>query len=60
MYELYQLTEAGMAEIFTEWHRRWTEDPEAYLSEAENLAQPDDEYGDGAARIFIKIWGELS
>lgn len=49
-----------IADVFTEWHRRWTEEPEAYYSEAESLAQPDDDYGRGAARYFTKIAHEMS
>lgn len=46
------------AQAFTEWHRRWTEEPSRYQSEAAALAEPDDEYGDSAARYFLTIVAE--
>ena len=45
--------------VFTEWHRRWTEDPEGYATYAESLAEPSDTYGQSAARTFRAIAAEL-
>ena len=46
-------------EVFTERHRRWTEDPEGYATYAESLAEPSDTYGQSAARTFRAIAVEL-
>lgn len=48
----------NMARAFEEWHRRWTEEPGRFTSEAESLAQPDDTYGEAAARYFASILAE--
>ena len=44
-----------LAAIFTEWHRRWTETPDKFASWAESLAEPDDDYGHGAAKFFVDL-----
>lgn len=49
------ISQESAAAAFTEWHRRWTDEPARFLSEAESLAEPDDEYGDYAARYFLAI-----
>lgn len=49
---------ANMAKAFEEWHRRWTEEPARFDSEAESMALPGDTYGEGAARYFASILDE--
>ena len=49
------MTQETAAAAFAEWHRRWTEEPTRFKTEAAALAQPDDEYGAGAARYFLAI-----
>ena len=49
-----------IADVFTEWHRRWTTDPEGYLSWAESLAQVAEEYGPAAQRTMLAIARDLS
>ncbi len=59
MTPLYELTEENMASVLEEWHRRWTEQPERFLSEWESLAEADDTYGSAAAAYFVKLVGEV-
>jgi len=49
-----------LADVFAEWHRRWKEEPEAFATWAESIAQPDEEYGPGAARTLLGIAHEMS
>ena len=53
------MTEAQIAAVLSEWHRRWTEAPDRFLSETKALARPDDDYGASGARYFLKIATEL-
>lgn len=50
-------TEEELAAAFTEWLRRYHEEPERFADE-----YPDDEedYGTGCAAYFVKLLGELS
>ena len=46
--------------VFTEWDRRYREDPEAFVSEAVHLLKETAEtYGDSAGPYFIKVMAEL-
>lgn len=54
-----KVDEKEIAAAFTEWHRRWVEEPGRFQSEASALAEPDDDYGQGAMRYFIKVFREL-
>lgn len=47
-----------LAAAFTEWHRRWTEEPARFQSEAESLATPNQTYGENASAYLLKILGE--
>lgn len=52
--------EARFAAAFTEWDRRWREEPERFISEAVHLLKETPEtYGAAAAPYFIAILGEL-
>lgn len=54
---------ASMADLvatFTEWERRYREDPRAFQSEAEKLLNGTPEtYGDACAPYFAKILAEI-
>lgn len=49
---------AALAAAFTEWSRRWREEPSRFASEAEALATPNQTYGERAAAYLLKILGE--
>lgn len=53
-------TPADLAAAFTEWHRRWVEEPARFTSEAESLAMPDATYGERCVAYLLKILGEQS
>lgn len=44
---------------FTEWHRRWVEDPGAFWSEQESLASDDSSYGGACTPYFLSILREV-
>ena len=49
-------TEAELAAAFTEWDRRWREEPERFLSEAEHLSKHTAEsYGAACAPYLIAL-----
>lgn len=49
-----------MAEAFTEWDRRYRENPEQFQSEAEHLLKDTPEtYGQACAPYFLKILSEI-
>lgn len=49
-----------IAEAFTEWERRFREDPESYMSEAAKLLKETPEtYGQACAPYFALILGEV-
>ena len=53
-------TLSQICEAFTEWDRRYREDPEKFMSEAEHLLkQTPKTYGDAAGPYFVKILNEL-
>ena len=50
------VTESQMAKAFTEWDRRYREDPEQFMSEACRLLKSDPAtYGDACAPYFLSI-----
>ena len=53
-------TEAEIRDAFTEWDRRYREEPERFKSEAEHLLRDTPEsYGAACAPYFLKILDEL-
>lgn len=53
-------TEEQIAATFTEWERRYREEPERFLSEAEKLLKETPKsYGAACAPYFLKILGEV-
>jgi hypothetical protein len=53
-------TETKFAAAFTEWDRRYREEPERFMSEATHLLKKTPEtYGAACAPYFMKILKEL-
>lgn len=52
------VTQEQLAAALTEWDRRWREEPDRFLSEAEVLAQDPETYGDEAAPYLLSILRE--
>lgn len=49
-----------LAAAFTEWDRRYREEPERFMSEAEHLLKETPEtYGEGCAPYFVEILNDL-
>ena len=46
---------AQLAAAFTEWERRYREEPERFFSEAEKLAHSPETYGEACAPYFAEI-----
>lgn len=59
MEELWEVTESDLAAAFTEWDRRYREEPERFKSEAEHLLKDTAEtYGDACAPYLLSILDE--
>jgi hypothetical protein len=57
---LIHVSERELAAAFTEWDRRYREEPERFMSEAQHLLKETPQtYGDACAPYLIKILGEL-
>lgn len=52
------VTEAELAAAFTEWDRRWREEPDRFQSEAEHLAGDAESYGEACAPYLLAILEE--
>ncbi len=50
---------AAVAAAFTEWERRFREEPERFLSEAEKMAGSAESYGEACAPYFLSILAEV-
>ena len=56
-----EVTEATLAAAFTEWDRRYREEPERFMSEARHLLKETPEsYGEAAAPYLLMILAEQS
>jgi hypothetical protein len=54
-----EVTEATLAAAFTEWDRRYREEPERFMSEATRLLkQTPETYGEAAAPYLLMILAE--
>jgi hypothetical protein len=54
------MTIPQLASVFTEWERRYREEPERFMSEAEKLLKETPQsYGEGAAPYFVAIARDL-
>lgn len=58
MLAFFETSVPQLAAAFTEWERRWREEPEKFQSEMERLAATSETYGDAAAAYLMKVWGE--
>ena len=57
--ELHEVTENELAAAFTEWDRRYREEPNRFMSEAEHLLKSDPEtYGEACAPYLLSILEE--
>jgi hypothetical protein len=52
------VTEPELAAAFTEWDRRWREEPERFASELEHLAGTAEDYGEACAPYLLAILEE--
>lgn len=58
-YEEVVVTEATLAAAFTEWERRYREEPERFMSEAAKLLKETPEtYGEACAPYLLAILDE--
>ena len=56
MSKKIEVTQEELAKVFTEWERRYREEPEAFQSEAAKLLHEAPEtYGEAAAPYFVFI-----
>lgn len=56
-----EVTEETLAAAFTEWDRRYREEPERFMSEATHLLkQTPETYGEAAAPYLLMILAEQS
>lgn len=53
------VTQAELAAAFTEWRRRFEEEPDRFYSEAEVAAAGAESYGEAAAPYLLAILAEL-
>lgn len=53
-----EVTEAQLATAFTEWERRYREEPERFKSESEKLAGSPESYGEACAPYLLAILAE--
>lgn len=56
--QVTEVTEAGLAAAFTEWERRFREEPERFASEAARLAMGAESYGEACAPYLLAILAE--
>jgi hypothetical protein len=55
------VSEAQLATVFTEWDRRYREEPDRFVSEAVHLLKETPEtYGEACAPYFIQIFRDLN
>lgn len=60
MSEKIEITQKELAKVFTEWERRYREDPEAFQSEAAKLLHETPEtYGEACAPYFVFIFQQM-
>jgi hypothetical protein len=56
MAELSKIvTRAGLVRAFTEWERRYREDPEQFSKDWHDASIPEATYGEAAADYFLKV-----
>lgn len=47
------------AKAFTEWERRWREEPDAFMGEMERLSESCESYGEAQAQYFRELLKEV-
>lgn len=52
------LAKSELAAAFTEWERRWREEPSRFEADSERLAGTSEDYGTGAANYLLEILWE--
>ncbi|MGZ0150681.1 hypothetical protein ACXJJ3_26725 [Kribbella sp. WER1] len=59
MSKLHQVSEQQLADAFTEWERRYREEPERFMAEARRLLKTTPEsYGEACAPYLLAILAE--
>jgi hypothetical protein len=59
MEPVIEATPSELRAAFTEWDRRWREDPEAFWTESDKLAVSPETYGEAATPYFLEILAEV-
>ena len=61
MSKMIKVTETQLTVAFTEWDRRFRENPEAFMNEAMRLLKTTSEsYGERCASYFMKLLEEMA
>lgn len=50
-----EATTTELAAAFTEWERRWREDPAKFWSDTKKLADSPESYGEACVPYFVSI-----
>ena len=59
MHKKIEVTQSELAKVFTEWERRYREEPERFQSEAAKLLHDTPEtYGEACAPYFVFVLKE--
>lgn len=58
MEQIYEVTRTQLAGAFTEWRRRFEEEPDRFSSEAEVAADGATAYGDTCAPYLLMVIAE--
>lgn len=60
MEKIITVSVVDIQKTFTEWDRRYREDPEAFMNEAARLLQSDaDTYGEEATPYFLSVLDDV-
>lgn len=58
---MFTVSESALAQAFTEWDRRYREEPDRFMSEGYHLLKTTPKsYGEACAPYLLKILGELA
>lgn len=52
---LISVSKHDLAAAFTEWERRYRENPDAYMAEMEKLEMAAETYGEACASYFLEV-----
>lgn len=56
---LHQVTEAELVAAFTEWERRYREEPEQFLSDFKRFTESAESYGESCGPYLLELLAEL-